>query len=137
MARKIFQIIIILLFCAACTSRHEEMLQRLDELDAMAGRYEAMPNDTVAMDVVAHMERCGTLAERERAWKMVAKVYRRRGWNFYEESAWSMAVGCVDTTQAFDTLAWHRRSSTGRTASTVRWMMTRVASSSTVPFATP
>ena len=105
MARKIFQIIIILLFCAACTSRHEEMLQRLDELDAMGNRYEAMPNDTVAMDVVAHMERCGTLAERERAWKMMAKVYRRRGWNFYEESAWSMAVGCVDTTQAFDTLA--------------------------------
>ena len=77
--KKIFSTICILLFCAACTSRHEEMLQRLDELDAMGNRYDAMPNDTVAMDVVAHMERCGTLAERERAWKMMAKVYRRKG----------------------------------------------------------
>ena len=108
MVKKIIFAICILGLTLACTSRHEEMLQRLDELDRMGDRYDVFPNDTVAMDVVAHMERCGTMQERERAWKMMAKVYRRKGWNFYEESAWSMAVGCVDTTQAFDTLAMAR-----------------------------
>lgn len=39
MARKFFSIISILLFFTACTSRHGEMLQRLDELDAMGDRY--------------------------------------------------------------------------------------------------
>lgn len=104
MVRKIFSAICILLLMA-CTSKHEEMLRQLDELDAIGDNYDVFPDDSLAMDVVAHMERCGTPTERERAWKMMAKVYRRRGWNFYEESAWSMAVGCVDTTQAFDTLA--------------------------------
>lgn len=108
MVKKIIFAICILGLTLACTSRHEEMLQRLDELEAIGDNYEVFPNDTVAMDVVAHMERCGTMQERERAWKMMAKVYRRKGWNFYEESAWSMAVGCVDTTQAFDTLALAR-----------------------------
>lgn len=37
--KKVFSIISILLFFTACTSRHEEMLQRLDELDAMGDRY--------------------------------------------------------------------------------------------------
>ncbi len=105
MVKKIFLAISILSLTLACTSKHDEMLQQLAELEAVGDSYDAFPNDTVAMDVVAHMERCGTPDERQRAWKMMAKVYRRKGWNFFEESAWSMAVGCVDTTQAFDTLA--------------------------------
>ncbi len=105
MMRKLFLALPLLLLLANCTSQHKRMQQQLAELEAVGDRYDAFPNDTVAMDVVAHMERCGTLDERQRAWKMMAKVYRRKGWNFYEESAWSMAVGCIDTTQAFDTLA--------------------------------
>ncbi len=98
--------ILLLAILSACTSKHEAMLQKMHELDAMGDNYDAFPNDTAALDVVAYMERCGTPDERSKAWKMLAKVYRRKGWNFWEENAFSMAVGCVDTTQAFDTLSF-------------------------------
>ncbi|MCQ2213301.1 MAG: hypothetical protein MJZ36_06665 [Bacteroidaceae bacterium] len=100
----LFMFLVIIL--SACTSKHEAMLQKMDELDAMGDNYDTFPNDTVALDVVAYMERCGTSEERAKAWKMLAKVYRRKGWYFWEENAFSMAVGCVDTTQAFDTLSF-------------------------------
>lgn len=103
MLKRIISTICLVLLLSAC-GKHGEMLKRLEELDAMGDNYEVFPNDTSALDVVAYMERCGTSEERSKAWKMLAKVYRRKGWNFWEENAFSMAVGCVDTTQAFDTL---------------------------------
>lgn len=98
--------LILLLVLSACIPEHEKMLRKMAELDAISSNYDSIPNDTDALDVVLYMEKNGTVKERQDAWKMLAKVYRRKGWSWNEELSYCMAVGCIDTTQAFDTLAF-------------------------------
>lgn len=94
------------LILSACTSKRSSMQRQMAEINALCDNYDTLPNDTAALDVVAYMERCGTVQERQDAWRMLSRVYHMKGWGFFEESAYSMAVGCIDTTQAFDTLAF-------------------------------
>lgn len=94
------------LLFSACTSKRTRMLRQMNEINALCANYDTLPNDTAALEVVAYIERCGTPQERQEAWRMLSQVYHMKGWGFFEESAYSMAVGCIDTTQAFDTLAF-------------------------------
>lgn len=103
--RSLLLLFALFLILSACTSKRSSMLRQMAEINALCDNYDTLPNDTAALEVVAYMERCGTLQERQEAWRMLSRVYRQKGWGFFEESAYSMAVGCIDTTQAFDTLA--------------------------------
>lgn len=65
-----------------------------------------MPNDSLARSVLYYMERHGSPAEQQQAWRMMAKMYKRHGSLFGEDFAYQMAIDCVDSTSTdFDTLA--------------------------------
>lgn len=107
MTKRIFLHLSLLsaLFCA-CQSEHERQTAMLHELLDACERYDAMPNDSLARSVLYYMERHGSPAEQQQAWRMMAKMYKRHGSLFGEDFAYQMAIDCVDSTSTdFDTLA--------------------------------
>lgn len=107
MSKRIFLYLSLLsaLFCA-CQSEHERQTAMLHELLDACERYDTMPNDSLARSVLYYMERHGSPAEQQQAWRMMAKMYKRHGSLFGEDFAYQMAIDCVDSTSTdFDTLA--------------------------------
>ncbi len=107
MTKRLFLCLTLLvtLFCA-CQSEHERQTEQLHELLDACERYDTMPNDSLARAVLYYMERHGSPAEQQQAWRMMAKMYKRHGSLFGEDFAYQMAIDCVDSTSTdFDTLA--------------------------------
>lgn len=107
MTKRIFLYLSLLaiLFCA-CQSEHERQTAMLHELLDACERYDTMPNDSDARAVLYYMERYGSPAEQQQAWRMMAKIYKRHGALFGEDFAYQMAMDCVDSTSTdFDMLA--------------------------------
>ncbi len=92
------------LFQQSCTSKRDDARTYINNVEAQVEDYDHAPNDSLALQVATYMEMNGTPEERLRAWRAAGKMYHRMDNNSYWAEAYRMAVGSIDTTQAFDTL---------------------------------
>ena len=94
-----FQVIFFLMaLCTACQSEHNKQAQVLNRLMESCEQYDSPLNESDARSTLFYMERHGSPIERQKAWRMMAKVYHCQGKLFYEGFAYEMALDCVDST---------------------------------------
>jgi hypothetical protein len=94
-----FQVIFFLMaLCTACQSEHNKQVQELNRLMESCEQYHSPLNESDARSTLFYMERHGSPIERQKAWRMMAKVYHCQGKLFYEGFAYEMALDCVDST---------------------------------------
>lgn len=95
----------LLLSCRSELSRKDAEVQQIIEL---CERYDTVPDLIHTGRLVDYMETNGDATRRQRAWRMMAKVYSRNHQPAFELQALHMAIGCVDTHQPYDTLEMAR-----------------------------
>lgn len=95
----------LLLSCRSELSRKDAEVQQIIEL---CERYDTVPDLIHAGRLVDYMETRGDATRRQRAWRMMAKVYNRNHQPAFELQALHMAIGCVDMHQPYDTLEMAR-----------------------------
>lgn len=88
----------------SCTTESSHAHAYIKEVEAQVEDLDHAPSDSLALQVVTYMEMYGTPEERLQAWRLAGKMYHRMDNNSYWSEAYRMAVGSIDTTQAFDTL---------------------------------
>lgn len=97
-------VIVMVLLPQSCTTESSHAHAYIKEVEAQVENLDHAPNDSLALQVVTYMEMNGTPEERLQAWRLAGKMYHRMDNNSYWAEAYRMAVGSIDTTQAFDTL---------------------------------
>lgn len=93
-----------LVFLSSCQSERSKKAEEIQRIMALCERYDTIPDLIRASHLVEYMEENGDARERQSAWRMMAKVYRRNHQPAFELQAIRMAIGCVDMAQPYDTL---------------------------------
>lgn len=100
----------LLLLSLSCRSDHSRKQQEIQQLmdactNADADTIVSLPR---AIYLTEYMEAEGSAADRQHAWRMLAKVYRQHLQPAFELRALWMAIACIDTCHDFDTLEMAR-----------------------------
>lgn len=88
----------------SCQSERNKKDAEVRQIIALCERYDTVPDLIRAGRLAEYMEANGGETERQRAWRMMARVYRRSHQPAFELQAIRMAIGCVDARRPYDTL---------------------------------
>lgn len=93
-----------LLLSVSCHSDYNRKQAEIRQLMACCTDTDTLADLPRALYLTDYMEAHGSPTERQRAWRMLAKVYRQHRRPAFEMRALQTAIACVDTCHAYDTL---------------------------------
>lgn len=93
-----------LLLSVSCRSDYSRKQQEIRQLMACCTDTDTLADLPRALYLTDYMEANGKPADRQRAWRMLAKVYRQHRKPAFEMRALRIALASVDTCHAYDTL---------------------------------